>query len=550
MTTQEDIALREAYIQSCLSKGIQKSGDLHAFIEYSSGYKIPFKRVCPNHNTPWDYVDAVYFDKYPSLVVIANRDGGKTQDTGLLNYAELSTKPGIEIASVGAVQTQAKKCFQYTQEVFPRQACTDVLLEKDVKTELSTLLGSSFVQLVGTMSGANSPHPHRLRVDEVELIKWDLLEEMFMIPHAKVHPQSKQVLIPSNLVLISSMKQAGGNMAHLEKHHIEMGFHLMKWCWKETSTACPVDRRGDESSKVLTISTDLLTGIQKEVEVYEGCIECPLLHTCRGDAAEADGYIPVEENIKVFRQVSKDVWLNQKDARKAGSSLLVYRLDPEPGGKHVGDYPYNPNLPTVVLIDPGGRVPHAVLWMQYEHPRLGESLPNLYFIDEIYAAEKPDEWVCNEITETNKRLGVWPEAYIIDAAAYQFISNMQNAGLHNVRPAFKGTITEGIRRVESFLETAAGTVHIHIDKKCVSLIEEGLSYQYPNPYAVLPIDKDNHAWDAVRYGIVTLFGLVSIHSDGGAPRTTMPDGAAKLPSAIRYRNTPAVTKEYLPLHLK
>lgn len=60
-------------------------------------------------------------------------------------------------------------------------------------------------------------------------------------------------------------------------------------------------------------------------------------------------------------------------------------------------------------------------------------------------------------------------------------------------------LLEGINTVRSWLMTADGYTRIYITSNCKNLIKEFRSYKYPEKGGEVPIDKNNHLMDCLRY---------------------------------------------------
>jgi len=81
---------------------------LHWYIWEYLGYKIPRKRICKDHGprcgsrAPFEYIADVFFERVEDVICFANRTGGKTLNTAILNHLDMTFKDDCEIASAGA----------------------------------------------------------------------------------------------------------------------------------------------------------------------------------------------------------------------------------------------------------------------------------------------------------------------------------------------------------------------------------------------------------------------------------------------------------------
>ena len=181
----------QQYVDWCIAN-LYSSKDrvqLHRFIQSIIGYRIPTKAVCQDHCAPFDFIADSFFDVVSKFLVIANRNGGKTQNFGILNALDALCKPGCEIASVGAIEDQANKCYQYTVSILKKPYFKSLLSKEPMISRTKLDNGSEISILPGTMSGVNGPHPQRTNFDEVELTQWKILMEfMSMAKSTKTVP--------------------------------------------------------------------------------------------------------------------------------------------------------------------------------------------------------------------------------------------------------------------------------------------------------------------------------------------------------------------------
>lgn len=127
---------------------------LHEWIRLVFGVYIPRQKICPDHDAPFDFIADFIFDLFETAVVLANRSGGKTYDFAILDAIESFLLPELEIATVGAIEQQAKRCYKYFSDYIDKEP---FLSNVDSKTMSKTTHRnrSSVEVLVGTMSGVN-----------------------------------------------------------------------------------------------------------------------------------------------------------------------------------------------------------------------------------------------------------------------------------------------------------------------------------------------------------------------------------------------------------
>ena len=222
------------------------------------------------------------------------------------------------------------------------------------------------------------------------------------------------------------------------------------------------------------------------------------------------------------------------DLLEAKSSLSLEVFEQEYGAKftslsgrvyndfsretNVGNFPYNYKRPVFVSVDFGYRMP-AVLFFQTDTI---DGTDHIYIIDEI-------------IHKTNLKIGelcdmINSKPYSLtrafgDPAGYQVQSSVgigeadifaRSTGhrIFALRDKASRNINSGISHVRSFVQTAQGVSRLHIDHKCLGIIEDLESYRYPDNKEGKELKdtplKDglhDHGCDALRYAIINKFPI-------------------------------------------
>jgi len=285
--------------------GIKNEEVLHWYIKEFLGFDIPRVPVCqlhhPNHDkfdfphcAPFDYIRDMFFETVRDTIAFANRTGGKTTNVAILNHLDMAFKENCEVASAGAILNQADKVYRYFLN-FHRHPVLEGLYSKlPTKSETIYHNGSSLQVVTGSTKGFNSPHPHKARVDEVELIDWDILQEALSMPMSRSN-------IKAQITFLSTRKYDAGTFQRLLDNSPKMGIPIYCWCLWEILEKCTRECQGD-----------LKYG------------DCPVWDKCKGMAHHSDGYYKIDDWIQKARTLSKDVleaqWFNQKPSQEQ----LVY----------------------------------------------------------------------------------------------------------------------------------------------------------------------------------------------------------------------------------
>lgn len=184
---------------------------------------------------------------------------------------------------------------------------------------------------------------------------------------------------------------------------------------------------------------------------------------------------------------------------------------------HVRSQIYNPFLETQLWVDPGTSAPYCVLLVQITPDE------EVHVLGEIYRTGRTSEYI---IAEAEEKWGPYilsgnhPREDLvvtIDKAAAEAAGTWRLRGYR--AGGDKPTIKKGIEVHHNFLKDPLRSTpdevvpRITFDPACTSAIKEYGTYHYPdeirkrietNPTEV-PVDVDNHAMDAIRYGLYNKF---------------------------------------------
>ena len=149
----------------------------------------------------------------------------------------------------------------------------------------------------------------------------------------------------------------------------------------------------------------------------------------------------------------------------------------------------------LVSVDPGsGSVTAAVAGMYYGNKML--------IVDEYYS-ERKHVGVKSEGEHLKELVSRWGTRakYVFDpgGGGVVMLDAARRMGLHSIH-AYDKDIEEGLLTVNSALYGD----RLAISDKCTKLLGEAAAYAY-NPNTGKPIDRDNHACDALRYAVMEKF---------------------------------------------
>lgn len=272
----------------------------------------------------------------------------------------------------------------------------------------------------------------------------------------------------------------------------------------------------DRKGKALFITTP--EGYNWVYDLYLLGFKDPMWLSFNSPSWENNHAYPLGKNdpdlLEAKRNMSPEIFDQEYGAKFTALAGRVYPFKRE---KDMGNYPYNPNLPTFCSIDFGYRMP-SVAWFQVS---LENGEEHIYIIDEI--THEPNIKT-DVLAKRIKSKGYNVIAYFGDPAG---ISVQAQSGLgdiqifrkfgivvKSIRDKASRSIASGISHVRGYFENADGNRYIHLHNKCTGLAEDFENYRYPehkegSDLKPLPL-KDgyhDHGCDAVRYFFVNRFPI-------------------------------------------
>lgn len=479
---------------------ITKQSELYRFMNALTKEVVPFEPCCKGHATPWQVIWESYradLQEGPpqDIIAIGPREGLKTLSTAKLIAIELLLKERIEIASVGAIMKQATRCYRHVSKYLLNPILSEMgILRKNIMEETILETGSRYEQLVGSISGVNSPHPHKLRADEVELMKSpEIIEEMKLMPSSYLNWKA-------HTLWTSTRKYVEGIVADLVKTAKEKkakGPKVLIWCYKDVSEPCP-DERSGVNPQIYEVEDIFHHGEKIVVEAFEYCGDCALLPSCKGDLKRAKGIIPIDDSIKKWNDLDRDKWLAQKECvEPPRTSLFYYDWDEK---FNVGEYPYDRSYPAEMFFDftGGGEDPTICqIWQT-------KSDTNDYLVLEIKHSHMSTPDSAREIERICNEKGIRPGVMMGDSSQMQQIRDYraQSNFFRSLRPVRKIDRKEGLSLCRRRLKDNNGVRHTFVDRSCGNFRKEIKELKQklhdPNDHK----DGDDHSMDCWRYRTV------------------------------------------------
>ena len=232
---------------------IERDDQLHAWIAEAMGISIPRAAVCDDHDAPFAFVADLFFEREADALVLANRAGGKTEDTASLHLADAHFKPGFETSHIGAIEHQAKRCYAYYKRGLRSDVLRDQAPDPHIR-ETEWLNGSRIEILPGTEAQTQGGHPRRVAFDELEQGKFQPYENAKSMPVE--WRDTDGIRHPGSFVATSTRQSALGLMQRALDEAEENGTRVYVWCVLETidgatcrgDAGAPCARRGPRVS--------------------------------------------------------------------------------------------------------------------------------------------------------------------------------------------------------------------------------------------------------------------------------------------------------------
>lgn len=353
-----------------------------------------------------------------------------------------------------------------------------------------------------TLYLANSPHPVKAQLDEVELIDWAVLQEALNMA-ASMHGYSAATR------LTSTRKYSTGTMQKIIDEADKKGFRIYKWNIWDTVEPCRIPQ-GIESMRFEYMDEDETL---QEAYVCPECLRCSLVSACLGKARYSQGgIIPLSDIKQSHKTLDPEVWMAQVECKKPGTSDLWFPMfNP---AHHVIDYEewlkargcdisrdyetdgmvvFDKDLPIYAGQDAGFNCPAGVFGQLID----GETV---VIFDEVYPHNIAPSVLVQEYL-LPKETDYLVEQWFCDPSGLQLMAEMDIAGLLTTKA--DNAVYPGIELIQSLFSTG----RLFIDKRCKNLIWELQHYRKTKTGKVAP-NQEDHLSDSLRYLTMSL-GLFS-----------------------------------------
>lgn len=555
-------------------QGPKNDDELHSWIQNNLGMNIPRVPVCPGHQTPFQFISDIYFERVGAAIAMANRGGSKTMSAAIIHLLNSLFKPTCESISVGAIEAQAYRAYENLTKLIKKHGKVDVPkdnpeIQHSIQKETVFKNGSKVFVVPGTVSAVNGPHPQKVHLDEVELMEPDVFAEAKFMSQGKTIelPNGESKIIKSQDFLTSTRKRAHGLMQSIlddiqnaKNNGYKPPYELYIWCYREIAQNQPNCRAAYPE-----LPENKKCGCDKIVKgMWDDGSPRKFSDVCNGSLARSQGFLSLDDIHKNFMESSQESWEAQQECSKPETGGLVfptftrekfgikwYEPDPEYGPIYMG-------------VDFGGTNPHAASWYQVlkydidaytldqqmdEEPKKRLKEGTRVCFDEVYIANVSNVEFANLV---KAKESYWRGKYKDFTVKNRFADPAAKAArlewsINGLPTQFFTTreIPEQVKTVNEMLKEGLFAIDL---TKVEMLGEEMEAYSYPNKRLGTvndpdkPVDDFNHQISALRYCMQHLKILEAL--DKRDRKATMPTTGNQSHKTANYSKSSA--PRYLP----
>lgn len=355
--------------------------ELWELIRDEIGDEIPRVAVCDDHDAPFDFVADYYFERERAILVMANREGGKTRSVNIANYLNCEYKPGCEVCVFADIEAQSNKSYNYIKSFVymkddegkkvPKPSIDGDPLRKETRWRN----GSKLEVIIASPSGVNSPHPHKVHADEIDLMEREIWAESRSMASSGLGSDGK--MIKSQDIATSTRKSTKGLMQEIidesekaKKLGVEPPWRVYKFCIFESAKevpycSCVPKEQRENRLNELGMDSNLECKCEKVLKgEWAENVPRTLKSVCKGKFFKARGWMEYDDVIHKFTQNTPNVWVAQHECRRPMADGL-YLPTWSRERNVIRNYEPRPEYGLIWQgIDWGGAEASAVLWIQ------------------------------------------------------------------------------------------------------------------------------------------------------------------------------------------
>lgn len=270
------------------------AAQLHRFVGQVLGLRVPRRALVAGNSAPFEYLVHTFFEG--SAKPPFEQPQGPRQAAATM--LDLLFKPGIQVRILAGSLEQASRMYEYLLNFARQPMLRGVLAGEPTQRRLQLVNGSRVTVSTQSPRAIRGQHVHKLRCDEVELLKRDMWQAAQMVPLSGALRGRR---VRGAIEALSTMHEQFGIMRELTSG--KNGPRVLRWSALDVAERCPPARL---------------------------CSECRIEPYCRGLAKHADGFLAIDDLIEHRRRTSDDTWDAEMMCRQPRQDAMVYRqLNPQ-----------------------------------------------------------------------------------------------------------------------------------------------------------------------------------------------------------------------------
>jgi hypothetical protein len=362
----EEKPLSLSQLTKLFFKPCDTRADLKAWIKYFLGLDLPdYTTSRYADSNPLDIIWEIYricvHKKNPEnveeLLVVAGRGSGKTLSVAIAEFL-LLFHDQRDVAHVGAILSQAKRCYEYqvgfllsdkVKQILNQEINTKPMIEKMTQEKSLFNVKDRFTGetirvglevLPCTLKAVNGAHVAFVSVDEIDTISGEGARALLDVSGMLDSKRGRKAL----RVGISTRKSRYGIMNRQIEEAEKAGRTVRKWTILEFSERCDDARSGRIPTDAYINQDTLEVLLPKEFEKLDKrkkgefelnhfpgdrCVVCPLAALCRGDAklqkSTSTMLKPISDAIKKTRENGPDWAISQLFNLKPSVEGVIFK---------------------------------------------------------------------------------------------------------------------------------------------------------------------------------------------------------------------------------
>lgn len=423
-----------------------------------TGIQVARERVCPEHNTPWDYLRSLYFDRPSLALVLGSRGSGKSFLSALDTHLTSRWHPKHATRILGGSRAQSEQVYRALSDIVtgghgPIGSDAQTIV-KLLKGQAEYANGSEVAILAASSRSVRGPHVPSLKLDEVDEIDPEFREAamgMCMERHG----------VRASVVMTSTWHRVGGPMTGLIDRAKGGEFPLFSFCAFDVLEHCPDERSGIH---------------------LENCPACPIRKFCHDvhdggppKAKRARGHYAIDALIQKLRSTSMRTFEADYLCRGPRTDGLWF-----PGFDSAAQISeraeYDPSLPVHLSIDSGVFTGAVFFQVAQTHSTDGITDEIRVFADHLaenMTAEKNAQTLLELArTRCNGRLDTVstdPAGGARNPVGPTVIAEYERVGFRPLRRWPTGSVADGLALMESFIQPADGRPRLILHPRCIAL---------------------------------------------------------------------------------